>query len=106
MIGPRPWSPKVLTGRPRRASYRRRILQLGRALACAAAAWVAGCGQNQRPAFQHDVESERKPWTSASFGQPEGDFTFAIFSDLNGGSGRGSFPWPPNSSPSCGPSWS
>ena len=56
---------------------------------------VIGCKQGaqtiEAPAakFQHDVTSGAKPWTGETFETTEGDFTFAIISDLNGGEREG-----------------
>jgi hypothetical protein len=35
--------------------------------------------------FAHQVETTSKPWSHEGFDDQEGDFSFAIFSDLNGG---------------------
>jgi hypothetical protein len=39
----------------------------------------------QRQRFVHGLETEAKPWSHEGFDDQEGDFSFAVFSDLNGG---------------------
>ena len=45
-----------------------------------------GCTKpQQKPQFEHDIQSGPTPWTSDQFESTEDDFTFAIISDLTGG---------------------
>ncbi|NIQ55709.1 MAG: serine/threonine protein phosphatase [Gammaproteobacteria bacterium] len=56
-------------------------------LLVAATACAAPATQN----FHNDVTSSAKPWTHDDFDAEEGKFTFAVFSDLNGGERSGVF---------------
>ena len=49
---------------------------------------LAGCSSDQPtlpPTFQHTFGAGATPWTHDDFDDSEDKFTFAIFSDLNGG---------------------
>ncbi len=52
-------------------------------------AWLAGCANqapsSSEPEFEHDIATAATPWTHERFDDSEDKFTFAIFSDLNGG---------------------
>ena len=74
---------------PKRPSARFR----GLGLAALAAALLFTCRQHPvaETAFQHDLGTGPKPWTSENFEAAEPDFTFAIISDLNGGERPGIF---------------
>jgi hypothetical protein len=54
-----------------------------------------GCGapgnQASEATFRAEVGSAAKPWSHEVFDDEDGDFTFAIFSDLNGGERDGIF---------------
>lgn len=45
----------------------------------------------QEPVFQHDVDTEARPWTHSNFDNQSDKFTFALFSDLTGGEREGIF---------------
>jgi hypothetical protein len=49
------------------------------------------CKTNNKtqPTFKHDISSGPRPWIGDVFEPAEGDFTFAIISDLNGGEREG-----------------
>ena len=49
------------------------------------------CADPAAPAFQHDLTTESTPWSHDRFDEAEDQFTFAIFSDLNGGEREGVF---------------
>lgn len=70
----------------------RSALWLGPALVLAGLVF-GSCRQQPAPkaAFEHDLASDPKPWTSERFETTEQDFTFAIISDLNGGERPGVF---------------
>jgi Calcineurin-like phosphoesterase len=52
----------------------------------------AGACTPEAPAsFQHDLSSAETPWTHDRFDDSEAQFTFGIFSDLNGGERSGVF---------------
>lgn len=58
--------------------------------------WLAlltapGCTDREAPDFQADLASAATPWTHERFDEGPGQFTFAIFSDLNGGEREGVF---------------
>jgi hypothetical protein len=69
------------TGFPSRSSTTRFIIVAGLS--------ALGCSEPSLPApgtaFRHQLESEARPWSHEAFEDTDGDFTFAIFSDLNGG---------------------
>jgi hypothetical protein len=44
---------------------------------------LSGCASDA--AFEHGVSGASRPWTSEDFDAAAGKFTFAVFSDLNGG---------------------
>ena len=52
---------------------------------------VAGCAAEDPPAFEHHLTSAVTPWTHDRFDDDKGQFTFAVFSDLNGGERPGVF---------------
>lgn len=54
-------------------------------------ALTAGCAPRPSEPFEHDVTSGAKPWTHEAFDDGPGRFTFAVFSDLNGGERDGVF---------------
>jgi hypothetical protein len=51
---------------------------------------LLGCREPNRP-FKHEVSGVTKPWTAEPKSKPEGDFTFAIISDLTGDEREGIF---------------
>ena len=58
--------------------------------------WLAvivstGCGPDDGSRFEHDLDSVATPWTHERFGDAPGQFTFAVFADLNGGERDGVF---------------
>jgi len=57
--------------------------------------FVVGCSaassSDSGSAFEHELGSGPTPWTHERFDGEAGKFTFAIFSDLNGGERRGVF---------------
>ena len=46
---------------------------------------LPGCLQADTETFEHDFLTGVTPWSQADFDNAEDKFTFAIFSDLNGG---------------------
>jgi hypothetical protein len=52
---------------------------------------MAGCAAEDPPTFEHDLTSAVMPWTHDRFDDGPGQFTFAVFSDLNGGERSGVF---------------
>ena len=54
---------------------------------------LSGCNSPEQRVtnFEHDLESEPKPWNGEAFEQTEEDFTFAFVSDLTGGERQGIF---------------
>ena len=52
---------------------------------------VAACSGPETSDFQADLSSPPTPWTHERFDEGPGQFTFAIFSDLNGGEREGVF---------------
>jgi hypothetical protein len=54
---------------------------------------LSGCvaGMNPEPAFRHDISGDAKPWTHEQFDDGDDKFTFAVFSDINGGEREGVF---------------
>ena len=46
---------------------------------------LPGCSQPDTVTFRHGLVTDGTPWSQDSFDNAEGKFTFAIFSDLNGG---------------------
>ncbi len=68
---------------------------LGKSLLILAIAFLAHCSEAEQdraaPSFQHSIASGGKPWSHEHFDDAQGKFTFAIFSDLNGGERRGVF---------------
>ena len=46
---------------------------------------LLGCSGPSPQTFEHDFTTGATPWTHDDFDDGEGKFTFAIFSDLNGG---------------------
>lgn len=46
---------------------------------------LPGCLQADTETFEHDFLTDVTPWSQADFDNAEDKFTFAIFSDLNGG---------------------
>ena len=50
---------------------------------------LASC--SSAPQFEHDVTGEARPWTTENFDAAADKFTFAVFSDLNGGEREGVF---------------
>jgi Calcineurin-like phosphoesterase len=49
-----------------------------------------GCARPPAP-FEHEVTGAERPWTGEAFDTAAGKFTFAVFSDLNGGERPGIF---------------
>jgi hypothetical protein len=47
--------------------------------------------ETQKPVYQHDVDTEARPWTHSNFDNRADKFTFALFSDLTGGERDGIF---------------
>lgn len=52
---------------------------------------AAACAAPASQGFRHDLRSSPTPWTHDDFDAEEGKFTFAVFSDLNGGERAGVF---------------
>ena len=46
---------------------------------------VPGCSDTPPDLFEYELPSGAKPWTHDRFDDEDGKFTFAVFSDLNGG---------------------
>jgi len=71
--------------------------RFGRLILLAAATFLlvacAGspAGKTGQGVFQHDFAGDALPWTANDFDNEEGKFTFAVFSDLNGGEREGVF---------------
>lgn len=57
--------------------------------AAALAVLLAACAAH--PPFESDIAGDKRPWTTAAFDAAPGKFTFAVFSDLNGGEREGVF---------------
>ncbi len=49
------------------------------------------CSTDKASPFVHDIDAGPTPWSYEPTGKPEGQFTFAIISDLNGGEREGIF---------------
>ncbi len=75
--------------RPPRSRSSRPLAPPGTLLIAAGALGTLGCGaprdQATETPFRSEVESEAKPWSHDRFDAGDADFTFAVFSDLNGG---------------------
>ena len=54
-------------------------------ISVAALLLLMGCSGTVPTAFQHNLNERPTPWTHNRFDNAEDKFTFAIFSDLNGG---------------------
>ena len=52
---------------------------------------LASCATDATETFEHDLTAEGTPWTHDRFDDEPGKFTFAVFSDLNGGERDGVF---------------
>lgn len=52
---------------------------------------TTGCVAPKAEDFEHDTSGTAKPWTHEGFDDEEDKFTFAVFSDLNGGERSGVF---------------
>jgi hypothetical protein len=52
---------------------------------------LVGCEASDGDPFAHAVGSPETPWTHEAFDDAPGQFTFAVFSDLNGGEREGVF---------------
>jgi len=56
---------------------------LGASILACAALLLSGCASDST--FVHEMDGGSRPWTSRDFDAAPGKFTFAVFSDLNGG---------------------
>ena len=62
-----------------------RTIAFHKTIFVAALLLLMGCSGTVPPAFQHSFNNRPTPWTHNRFDNVEDKFTFAIFSDLNGG---------------------
>ena len=62
-----------------------RIIVFRKTISVAALLLLMGCSGTVPTAFQHNLNERPTPWTHNRFDNAEDKFTFAIFSDLNGG---------------------
>ena len=62
-----------------------RTIVFRKTISVAALLLLMGCSGTVPTAFQHNLNERPTPWTHNRFDNAEDKFTFAIFSDLNGG---------------------
>ncbi len=62
-----------------------RTIVFRKTISVAALLLLMGCSGTVPTAFQHNLNARPTPWTHNRFDNAEDKFTFAIFSDLNGG---------------------
>ena len=62
-----------------------RTIVFRKTISVAALLLLMGCSGTVPTAFQHNLNERSTPWTHNRFDNAENKFTFAIFSDLNGG---------------------
>ena len=62
-----------------------RTIVFRKTISVAALLLLMGCSGTVPTAFQHNLNAKPTPWTHNRFDNAEDKFTFAIFSDLNGG---------------------